>query len=721
MKRSTMLLAALCALAGVQVAADVRLPGILSDNMVLQRDTPLKIWGWADDGEEVTVTLNGQTAKATAVKGRWEVGLNPMPAGGPYELTVSGKNQLKLGNVMLGEVWICSGQSNMEWRLNGVENARAEIDQANLPNVRLFNGNTYRASGSPQADIPGRKWVVCTPQTAAGFSAVGYFFGKFVNEETKLPVGLISVNWGGTRIEPWTSYYGFTTQKTLEGIANQLRDIQPGTDTYKKDTAEGIAAIEAWVAQAKLAQANEWPIPDVPDLPGALRNRGHGAPSTLYNNMIAPLTNYAVRGALWYQGEANVGEGMLYRDKMNALVASWRKEFNNPKMPFYFVQLAPYNYGDPNRLVSLWEAQQAFADGDEYAGMAVINDIGNFRDIHPRNKRDVGYRLALLALKRDYGKTDLVADSPAYQSHEVKGNQLIVTMRNATKLSTSDGQPARYFELAGADCKFYPATAELNGNQITLTSPQVPEPLLMRFAWTPDITVNLVNENKLPAGSFRAGELPPVSTLMKGLVPETADLQIAYRFNPFDALNGSSANYLEDNSAKLTGELTKVGYFVYLTEPSGKMSYAFVTMDPFATIDKIGLPVAAWGEQFLKIVKNLTVKSNVDGVKNGTFEDGNIEFFFSNYGAPNSANIPGASSNSFDFGDTPNSRSQGYGSFQVHNYREKQTVFAFNNFSTRNNCDLGIGNCPNENSDWTFSRAGSKYNRAEIIVLVQTK
>ncbi len=723
MKTIHCFLGAAIALVGAQVAADVKLPSIFSDNMVFQRDTEVRVWGWADNDEEVTVSLNGQTAKTTAAKGVWEVVLKPMPASSSGELTVAGKNTLKFTNVAVGEVWICSGQSNMEWRVQQSDGANEAIAAANIADIRLFQGNTYLTSTSPQSTIPGAKWVVSTGETARGFSAVGFFFAREINRELKVPVGMISTNWGGTRIEPWTPAYGFTTQKSLEGIANQLAALQPGKPKYDAYAKQAVAELETWIAFAKSEVANGRPLPDRPDLPGELRAQGSGNPSVLFNNMVAPVSKFALRGMLWYQGCANVSDGMLYADKMKALIAGWRKEFNNPKMPIYFVQLAPFNYNDPNRLPTFWEAQQAFADSDENAGMAVITDIGNFRDIHPKNKLDVAKRLALMALKRDYGMKDLVADSPFFQSMEKKGKQLVVTFRNAKTLSTTDGKEAKYFEISGADGKFYPATAVLEGNKAILSSDKVADPCLMRYAWNPDITTNLVNENKLPAGTCRAGELPALTDILKDIVPETTSMQLVYSFAPTKARNGQNANYIVDNSTKITGTITKVGYLMFLLEPGGKMNYSFVTMDPFTTdVKKIGLPVPSNGEQFQNIVKNLFVKSNVEGVKNGTFEDGNIEFYFSNYSPPNSAKIPGASDGQFDFGDTPSGNTLGYGSMQVHNYREKQTVFAFNNHGAGPQADIGIGPArPGDNPDFTFNKRAGQYDRAEILVFVETK
>lgn len=723
MKKSALLMASLAAVLGGSALANVSQPSIFGNNMVLQRDVKVPVWGWADQGEEVTVSFNGQTKKTVAgADGSWQVTLDPMKFGGPFAMSVKGKNELKYSNVAVGEVWICSGQSNMEWRTSNVNNAAAELKNANYPNIRLFYGNTYKGSMALQKDIPGRKWEVCSPSTVGRFSAVGYFFGRDIYKALNIPVGLISVNWGGTRIEPWTSTYGFSTQPSLKGISNQLQANIAGTPKNIELSNKAIADVEKWLVEAKKAIASKQRMPDLPDFPNGIRYINQGQPTVLFNNMVAPLTRYPIRGMLWYQGEANIGEGALYTDKMKALAASWRKEFNNPEMPLYFVQLAPYNYGNPERLPVFWEAQQAYADEDKHAGMAVINDIGNFRDIHPRNKQDVGHRLALLALKHTYGKSDLVADSPFFESMKADGSKLVVTFRNAKTLKTRDGKSASYFEIAGLDGRYYPATVVLNGNKAILSSDKVAKPYLARYAWNHNVTTTLVNENNLPAGAFRASLPIPVRGQLDGNVPEAKNFQVLYAMDPKKAWLNGAPSYLQDNAKQFAGrKIRKLGYFMYLSSNDGKSSYVFVTMDPFTQdIGKLGLPSARTKTFFQQKVKNLTVKSNVPSLKTGTFAEGNIEFWPSNYDAGNRANIPGASSSAYDFGDGGSSaNTDGYGSMQVHNFKEKQVIFAFNNFRSGSNADIGIGNNPSGHPDYTFTQAMKRYSMALILVLAE--
>ena len=573
-----------------------------------------------------------------------------------------------------------------------------------------------------QKDIPGRIWQVCGPRTVGRFSAVGYFFGREIYKALKIPVGLISVNWGGTRIEPWTSTYGFSTQPSLKGIYNQLQANVAGTPKNIELSQKAIADMEKWLAEAKKAVDARQHIPDLPDFPNGIRYINQRQPTVLFNNMVAPLTKYALRGMLWYQGEANLGDGAVYTDKMKALAASWRKEFNNPEMPLYFVQLAPFNYGNPESLPMFWEAQQAYADQDKNAGMAVINDIGNFRDIHPRNKQDVGHRLALLALKHTYGKADLTADSPFFESLKADGSKLVVTFRNAKTLKTRDGKPAPYFEIAGLDGKYFPATAVLEENKAILSSDKVAKPYMARYAWNHNVTTTLVNENDLPAGAFRASLPIPVRGQLDANVPEAKNFQVLYAVDAKKAWMNGAPSYLRNNAEQFAGKkIKKLGYFMYLSANDGKPSYVFVTMDPFTQeIGKLGLPAARTKAFFMQTVRNLTVKSNVPGLRNGTFADGNIEFCGSNYRPQNQANIPGADDSRYDFGDggaSPNS--DGYGSMQIHNYKEKQVVFAFNNFRAGGNADIGIGTNPSGNPDYTFSQSMKNYSMALILVLAE--
>ena len=461
--------------------ADVKLASIFGDSMVLQRELPVPVWGWAEAGEEVTVTLGEQTRKATADKdGRWQVKLDALKANAEGQtLKVTGKNSIELKDVLIGEVWICSGQSNMEWSLNAVLNANEEVAAANHPQIRLFNVPGHTTSPVANDTCPGA-WQVCAPNTAAGFSAVGYCFGRRLQAELKVPIGLVGSNWGGTLIEPWTSPAGFQSVPELKAIADQ---------------------VAAYTAETQV---------------------GGGSPSAIYNAMIHPLAPFAMRGAIWYQGESNGGEGESYYHKTQALVNGWRQLFN-PDLAFYWVQLA--NFQNPNESAEggdgwarIREAQRKSLN-IKHTGMAVIIDIGEAGDIHPRNKQDVGSRLAVWALHQTYGMKDIVPSGPLYKGQKVEGNSIRLSFDNvgsglvvgkkeglAPLLIVKDGKLER-FAIAGADKKWHLAEATIDGSDVIVKSPDVKSPVAVRYAYSMNPTgANLYNIEGIPASPFRTDD-----------------------------------------------------------------------------------------------------------------------------------------------------------------------------------------------------------------------
>ncbi len=484
--------------------ADVTLPHIFGSNMVLQRDVPLPVWGWAAPGEKVTVSIAGQTVTARADDaGQWRVKLAPLAASEkPLMMTVAGKDTLKLDNILVGEVWVCSGQSNMEFPVRQVVNADKEIAAADYPSIRLFDAPRV-VSPEPTSDILA-DWQVCTPQTVSGFSAVGYFFGRDLQKQLHVPIGLISTNWGGTRIEPWTPAFAFAAVPALHGIA---AEVQECSRQENSDLLPLIPSVEVWVKAARDAQANGHPVPPLPPLPGSsLSNQGR--PTTLYNGMVAPLVPFAIRGAIWYQGEANLRDGMLYFHKMQALIAGWRKAWNQGDFPFYYVQIAPYQYrANPMLLPELWQAQTA-ALAIPNTGMAVTNDIGTIHDIHPRNKQEVGRRLSLWALAGTYGKHGIVYSGPLYKSMKIDDGKIRVSFEHVgTGLASRDGKPLTWFEIAGPDGKFVSANAAISGDTVVVSSDKVKHPVAVRFAWSQEAEPNLMNKEGLPASAFEAGRV----------------------------------------------------------------------------------------------------------------------------------------------------------------------------------------------------------------------
>ncbi len=711
------------------VRAEVRLPEIFASKMVLQRDRPVPVWGWAAPGEEVVVSIDGQSRSAvTDDDGRWNVELASLKAGGPFTMTVKAANTLTLEDVLVGDVWLCSGQSNMEWRMSAFSDTAGDVEQSANPNIRFFQPE-LAWNQEPQDHLKAT-WTSCEPGTVKAFSATGYYFGKNLQENLDIPIGLINSSWGGTRIEPWIAPIGLESVVSLEAIAQAVAEKNPRSSVYRESAAETVAAYKKWTEEAEARIAESETLPPVPPMPRAIEPfRNQQAPTVLYNTMIHPFVPLAIKGTIWYQGESNRGEGMLYAEKMKALIQGWRAVFKNDDMPFYYVQLAPFNYGnDPEALAEIWEAQAAVENAIENTGMVVINDIGNLANIHPLQKNVVGKRLADLALNRTYGKKEIACDFPAFRALTLEGNTAVVSFKNADSLSTRDGKAPDWFEIAGVNGEFKAATAKIEGATIRLSNPAVEKPFLVRFAWSMMAEPNLQNEAGLPAGAFRAGEIPERGNL-DALVPQAKNYELVYSFDPINPVmtrDKTRMVYKTDKSKDFAAaRIKRVGYFLFLKQKSGDDQFVFVSMPPLADdIVKLGVPTKASGARFMQKVADVTVYSNVPGVETGTFAEGcNVEFCDCNFGRENEQGIPGASDTIFDFGDALLAgASPGYGSMQVHHYARKHPIFAFNNFSVGNQCDIGIGNCPGaENLDWTFSRSALRCLAGQFLILVETE
>ncbi len=718
-------LVALLLLLGNVAQAEIRLPHVFGSHMVLQREKPLIIWGWATPGETVTVQLGSVTQTTTATaSGEWKVTLAAMDAGGPYTLTVSGSSTVKFDDVMIGEVWLCSGQSNMEFGLGNVDNAKAEIATAYHPGLRLLMVEN-RWTPEPQTDMNGM-WKVCTPETVAeggwnGFSAVGYFFGRELNEKLGVTVGLIDADWGGTRIESWTPPAGFAAVPALKDEYERVQLSDPQTALHQQRLAQTLDQFNDWVQSARAAMTAKQVVPPPPSYPDELRAPHDLQQATaLYNGMIYPLQPFPIRGAIWYQGEANESEGMRYAERMKALLAGWRTVWGEGDFPFYFVQIAPFNYGDsPEKLAELWEAQTIAANTIPNAGMAVVNDIGNLRDIHPKNKSDVGHRLALLALKNTYAQKDLVARGPTFKSLVIEGDTLRIKFDNVGGgLASRDGQPLNWFEIIDAnEGGFVKASARIDGDSVILSASDVKHPVALRFAWSDLAEPNLMNAEKLPAGAFRAGNVPKRDWLSMN-VPEAKNFQTVYDLDLTKL--GSTINYDVDNHSSIQKPFDRVAYFIELQDASMNTQDMYVSMDAFSTnLSQIGVPTVNSGAHFQQNVAHLNVYSNVKGIVTGTgLKGGNLEFWPNNYGQQNSANVPNASNNAFDFGDQPDALSDGYGSMQVHNHDARQTLFAINHWREGVHADIGIGNQTQGNPDWTFAANAGNYHIMRLRVLV---
>lgn len=473
-------LVALCVVTAAPVAdtrADVRLPAVLSDNLVLQRETDVTLWGWAEPGETVTVrseAFKGEGDTTAGADGRWKLKLATGPAGGPFRVTIAGRNTRVLENVLVGEVWLCAGQSNMEWTVGpvigaGVENHAEEIRQADHPRLRLFTVARSEAD-APREDCAGA-WQVCAPETVASFSGTAYFFGLRLHEELKIPVGVVCSAWGGTPIEYWLS----------DAALRAVSDPAAPTAAADKPAVEGKES----------------------------RHSG----SRLYNGMIAPLTSYTIRGFTWYQGESNVGRAEQYRVAFPALIRSWRSAWGDAEAPFFFVQIAPFDYqalGDQaaGRAAELREAQ-ALALRLPHTGMVVTTDIvDDVRDIHPPKKRIVGDRLARWALAKTYGRSEVAYSGPLYRAMQVEGDKVRITFEHVGGGLVARGGTLTDFSSAGADRKFVPAQARIDGDTLIVSAPSVPVPAAVRFGWSDTARPNLFNAAGLPAAPFRTDDWP---------------------------------------------------------------------------------------------------------------------------------------------------------------------------------------------------------------------
>lgn len=632
---------ALIALA-LTTIAQVKLPNIFTDHMVLQRNMPINIWGWANAGEKVIVSFAGQTKQAIADKaGNWKVVLSPRKEGGPYEMKIKGSNEIVLKDILMGEVWVCSGQSNMEFEVSGIANPQQEAATANYPNIRQLKVAHITAI-KPQADIPETAWTVCNPQTVYGFTAAGYFFAKKLYNELKVPIGIINSSWGGTNIETWISDSSIKTHPYFNTILNKednniekqmsIRVADLKTKIIKLQGDLNVSDIDSWLQ--KDYNDSKWPTLNVPqfweeqglqgldavawyrktielteeqaskaetimlskiddmdqtyingvkiggmndyaavrkyaipknllkagsntiairvfdgsggggiygnkedvkimfnglpelNLAGAWKFRIDGSsltagalkpnsyPSLLFNSMIHPLINYAIRGVIWYQGEANTWRSKQYKELFPLLIRDWRSQWKQKDLGFYFVQLASFDAsnGKANGTTgSMWaelrDAQKS-ALALPYTGMAVASDIGNAKDIHPKNKQDVGLRLALNALKMTY-KKNIVPAGPLYQSVKFVNGKAMISFTNVGNGLTMRGndKELKGFQIAGADKIFHWANAKIVGNKVEVYSNEVKSPVAVRYGWTDVLDdINLYNKNGLPASPFRTDD-----------------------------------------------------------------------------------------------------------------------------------------------------------------------------------------------------------------------
>ncbi len=496
----TLLIFALAVSASAHAA--VKPAALFSDGAVLQQGMPVPVWGWAEDGEKVTVEFQDQTLSAVTANGKWTVTLKSLKAGGPFEMKISGADTVTIKNVLVGEVWLCSGQSNMEFRMNQTTNAKEDIAAANYPKIRLFTV-PRNPQDAPVADVKG-DWKECSPETVASFSAVGYFFGRALQLARQgVPVGLINSSYGGTPSESWTSDGVVANDPNFAGIrASYAKAVA----AWPENKAKWEAAMEKYKQAAADAKEAGKPAPAAPGKPMGPEHQNR--PVGLYNGMIAPLVPYAMRGAIWYQGESNATRAYEYRSIFPAMIQDWRKAWGS-ELTFLFVQLAPYAPPAAGTWPELREAQ-ALTLKLPKTGMAVITDVGEEKDIHPKQKRPVGERLALAARAIAYGEK-IEYSGPVYSGLKIEGNRATLSFKHTGGGLVAKGEKLAGFAIAGADQNFVPADAEIKGGKIIVTSPQVAQPVAVRFGWENYPMLNLWNKAGLPASPFRTDDFPMVT------------------------------------------------------------------------------------------------------------------------------------------------------------------------------------------------------------------
>jgi sialate O-acetylesterase len=490
--------------------ADIKLPAIIGDNMVLQQGGKATIWGWADPDEEVMVGVSWHSMKwaVTADKdGKWSFKMNPPKVGGPYEMTLTGKNSITIKNILVGEVWVASGQSNMQMSVQSSNNAEQEIAEANYPKIRLFYVKRTVAD-KPQSDCEG-SWVECSPETVPGFSAVAYFFGRYLHKELDVPVGMIHTSWGGTPAEAWTRREVLEEMPECAPILKRYADAVANYPKAKEEYEKKLAEWKEAAAKAKAEGKNPPRRPREPFGPG-----NPHAPAGLYNAMIAPLIPYGIAGVIWYQGESNAGRAYQYRTLFPNMIKNWRKDWGLGQFLFLFVQLANFMQTKPEPGDSAWaelREAQLMTLALPNTGMAVIIDIGEADNIHPKNKQDVGKRLALWALANTYGKK-LVYSGPIYKSMKIDGNSIVLSFDHVGGgLVAKGGEELKGFAVAGVDKKFVWADAKIVGDTVVVSSDQVAEPAAVRYAWADNPVCNLYNKEELPASPFRTDDWPGVT------------------------------------------------------------------------------------------------------------------------------------------------------------------------------------------------------------------
>ena len=702
-----MVLTALAVAAVGSAEAKVATGTPFADNMVLQRGRAVAVWGTADAGEQVTVSFAGQTKTTKAdAKGSWRVDLDAMPASKENRtLEVKGAaNAEAYKNVLVGEVWFASGQSNMECPIWG-PNPRYRDGKGGVmtkSTVRPFI--RYAKNNRVWSATPKKDWkAVWRDYSPASFkatfnnnlSATAFYYALELYDALDVPVGIVDSSWGGTNIDAWTPRCGYENHPELKDVADF-----PVTANWKNTMRRG-------------------PI-------GGPQQQ----PTALWNGMVDAWAPFAIKGFIWYQGCHNNGEAHRYCDKMHALYDGWAKAFQNPDLKLYFVELAPFKANWFNLQMN----QAKFTAEEKNAGMAVTCDVGNLDDIHPNDKLTVAKRLALHALKRDYGFADIIDNSPTLKKWRVEGDKFVLSFNDANSwyVYNDDRSRAQGFEIAGPDGKFVPAQLCNKGDGYTLTGSDlivaaqgVTKPRRLRYLGSAPWKGSLYSfDSGLPVGPFevdarqpgeeRRGAPAKMGTALA--IPELAGYRPLFAADlPVDRFNG----YSLDKTAE-AGAFSRVAYVLELQRRDGSVDWAMASMDAF-TKEAVLLGVPAVTKVFFQQrVAKLTVRSNLKSVTEVTdFDGGSIEFFNSNYGMPSALANIGGNDNLYDFNDTPHNLSvSGYGCLQIHDWKNKTTILAYNNFN-HGPADIGIGNGTEQHLDWTFAGNASWYTARRLTVLVK--
>jgi sialate O-acetylesterase len=489
--------------------ANVSLPDVLSDGMVLQQNQKVPIWGKADPGENITVKFAGQSKTATASPdGKWVVRLNPMPANAtPATMTIAGRNTIELKNILVGEVWLVAGQSNMQRLLSETANGEAAIAAADHATIRLFN--VSRQVAFKHAKPPLAIWQACSPQTVKAFSAAGYYFGVELENELHVPIGLINSSYGGSQAEAWTPVEYLLASDDLRPTVERTKIWDEERPRVRVEYDEAIKKWRAEADKAVAAGARPSPSPAVPD---ALRE--YRIASSIYDGMIAPLIPFYIRGAIWYQGESNEARAQQYEILLPTMIRAWRERWNEGAFPFGIVQLPNYRDSKPEPSDEPWsfvrEAQRRTARDTPNTGLIITIDIGEAHDIHPKDKLDVGKRMARWALVDVYGRK-MTKSGPVFRDAKISGAKIILKFDEAgAGLRILNGDKLDEFAVAGADHKWNWANAKIvSKDTIEVSSPSVPQPLAVRYAFNNNPKhPNLTNETGLPAGPFRTDNWP---------------------------------------------------------------------------------------------------------------------------------------------------------------------------------------------------------------------